>query len=125
MTKIVLWIYWIPMIFLVGCSQAVSDSQMVGEYVFSRDEERQELSINLDGKYVNKFYEKDVVVWQVQGNWNYDSNSGAVRGIALNKFNFGLLEYASGGTWFVVPEKTLLGTIELCFDPDLDYCLKK
>ena len=120
-----LWIYWIPMIFLVGCSQAVSDSQMVGEYVFSRDEERQELSINLDGKYVNKFYEKDVVVWQVQGNWNYDSNSGAVRGIALNKFNFGLLEYASGGTWFVVPEKTLLGTIELCFDPDLDYCLKK
>ena len=128
---------------LVSCSRGVEQSELPGQYEFALDNVRQQVTIDAEGKYVNALYRDGVLVWSDQGKWTYEKSAGK-NGIAFTEFRFGILEYSptklsspeysgmpklpdsSGrGLWYVVPEKTLTGTRELCFDPDLDRCFQR
>lgn len=118
-----LWFFLLIM--TTGCSRVLSKDELVQSYQFSLDNSRQELRVKPDGKYVNVFYSQDKVVWSDQGDWTYDESSGQ-KGITLNRFRFGFPEYSLSerGFWFVVPEKSFIGTTLLCFDLDLNRCFE-
>lgn len=106
-----------------GCSRGVDRAELPGRYEFALDNIKQQVTIGADGKYANVLYRDSALVWSEQGVWTYEETDGH-KGIMLGKFRFGITEYASGGSWFVVPEKTLTGVRSLCFDPDLDRCFR-
>ena len=127
---------------LASCSRSVERSELLGQYEFSLDNMKQKITIDADGKYTNAFYRDSALVWSDQGRWTYEKLTGEKR-IAFAQFRFGIPEYSparfgapeysempklpesSGRSfWFVVPEKTLTGIRELCFDPDLDRCFQ-
>jgi hypothetical protein len=109
---------------VAGCSRGVDRAELPGRYEFSLDNMKQQVTISADGKYVNVLYRDNALVWSEQGVWTYYEAAGKHTEIILDKFKFGIPEYASGGSWFVVPEKTLTGVKALCFDPDLDRCFR-
>lgn len=127
---------------LASCSRGVEQPELPERYEFSLDNMKQQITIGADGKYTNAFYRDGALVWSDQGKWTYEELSGEKR-IAFAQFRFGIPEYSparsgapeysempklpesSGRSfWFVVPEKTLAGIRELCFDPDLDRCFQ-
>lgn len=108
---------------VAGCSRGVDRADVPGRYEFSLDNIKQQVTLAVDGKYANALYRDGALVWSENGAWTYEE-AGGHRGIMLDKFRFGISEYASGGSWFVVPEKTLTGVKALCFDPDLDRCFR-
>ena len=108
---------------VAGCSRGVDRGEVPGRYQFSLDNIKQQVTLAVDGKYTNALYRDGALVWSEHGVWTYEEAQGH-KGIMLSKFKFGISEYASGGSWFVVPEKTLTGTNVLCFDPDLDRCFR-
>ena len=131
MTRCVIWLLFL--VFL-GCTQAVERREISGIYDFKLENIKQKVVIGEDGKYVNKFFRDDILVWADNGTWTYEK-AGKQTGIALAEFRFALPEYSlvkygipgnsSGrGLWFVVPEKTVSGMKQLCFDPDLDRCFR-
>lgn len=108
---------------VAGCSRGVDRTELPGRYEFSLNNMKQQVTLSADGKYVNVLYHGDALVWSEQGTWTYYETVGKGHTeIILAKFKFGISEYASGGSWFVIPEKTLMGVKRLCFDPDLDQC---
>ena len=109
---------------MLGCTRGINQSELPGQYDFSLGNARQQITIRADGHYFNTFYRNGTLSWSDQGTWEY-KNAGGEKGILLNRFKFGFQEYSSGGTWFVVPEKTLLGKRKLCFDSDLDRCFDR
>jgi len=127
---------------LAGCSRSVEQSELTGQYEFSLENMKQQITIGADGKYTNAFYRDGALVWSDQGRWTYDKLAGK-KGVAFAEFEFGIQEYSpaklgnpeysgmprlpdssSRSLWYVVPEKTLTGVRELCFDPDLDRCFQ-
>ncbi len=109
-----------------GCSRGVDRAELLGRYEFALDNIKQQVTIGADGKYANVLYRDNALVWSEQGVWTYYEAVGKGHTeIILDKFKFGIPEYASGGSWFVVPEKTLAGVKALCFDPDLDRCFRE
>lgn len=108
---------------VAGCSRGVDRAELPGRYEFSLDNVKQQVTITADGNYANALYRDNALMWSEQGVWTYEE-AGGQRGIMLGKFRFGIPEYASGGSWFVVPEKKLTGVKALCFDPDLDRCFR-
>lgn len=109
---------------MMGCSREVKQSELPGQYVFSLGNARQQITISANGHYFNTFYRNRTLSWSDQGTWEYKDVLGE-KGILLNRFKFGFKEYSSDGTWFVVPEKTILGKRKLCFDSDLDRCFSR
>lgn len=127
---------------LAGCSREVDQSELPGQYQFSLDNMRQQVTVSTEGKYVNAFYRDGALVWSDQGKWAYETSAGK-KGVAFAEFRFGIPEYSparldsheyseipklpdssSRSLWYVVPEKTITGTRELCFDPDLGRCFQ-
>jgi len=109
---------------LASCSRGVEQPELPGQYEFSLDNMRQQVTISVDGKYANAFYRNGALVWSNQGKWTYEESAGK-KGVAFAEFRFGIPEYSSvQGLWFVVPEKTLAGIRELCFDQDLERCFQ-
>ena len=109
---------------VAGCSRGVDRAEVPGRYEFSLDNIKQQVTIGADGKYANAFYRDGALVWSEQGVWTYYKATEGRTEIVLDTFKFGISEYASGGSWFVVPEKTITGVKALCFDPDLDRCFR-
>lgn len=109
---------------VAGCSRGVDRAEVPGRYHFSLDNIKQQVTIGTDGKYANALYRNGALVWSEHGVWTYEEAQGH-KGIMLSKFKFGISEYASGGSWFVVPERTFTGVKALCFDPDLDRCFRE
>lgn len=110
---------------VAGCSRGVDRAEVPGRYEFSLDNVKQQVTIGADGKYANALYRNGALVWSEQGVWTYYEAAKGHTEIVLDKFRFGISEYASGGSWFVVPEKTITGVKALCFDPDLDRCFRE
>ena len=118
---------------VAGCSREVGQPELPGQYEFSLDNMKQQVTVGADGKYSNAFYRDGALVWSDQGIWVYEE-SAEKKGVAFAEFRFGIPEYSSNrtqglglvvpdrGLWFVVPERTLTGIKEICFDPDLDRC---
>jgi hypothetical protein len=107
-----------------GCSSGVEQSELPGQYEFSLEGMKQQVTVSADGKYSNAFYRDGAPVWSDQGTWTFEESAGK-KGIAFMEFRFGIPEYSSNrGLWFVVPEKTLTGVKELCFDSDLGRCFR-
>ena len=114
---------------VAGCSRGVGQPELPGQYEFSLDNMKQQVTVGADGKYSNAFYRDGILVWSEQGTWTYDVEE---KGIGFAEFRFGIPEYSFNrdlgfavperGLWFVVPEKTFTGVKKLCFDPDLDRC---
>jgi hypothetical protein len=125
MTRSLLLIFLIFILAVAGCSRGVDKAELPGRYEFSLDNMKQQVTIGADGKYSNALYRGGALVWSEQGVWTYYEAAKKGRTeIMLDKFRFGIPEYASGGSWFVVPEKTLTGVKALCFDPDLNRCFR-
>ncbi len=109
---------------LAGCTRGVDKAELPGRYEFSIDNLKQQITINADGTYTNAVYRDGTLSWSDQQTWDYEKVRGEF-GVTFNKFTFNIPGFSSGsGYWFVVPEKTLTGTKELCFDPDLYRCFK-
>ena len=109
---------------IAGCSRGVGQSELPGQYEFSLDNMKQQVTVGTDGKYANTFYRNGALVWSDQGTWTYEESVGK-KGVAFAQFRFGIPEYSSNrGLWFVVPEKTFIGVKELCFDSDMDRCFQ-
>jgi hypothetical protein len=109
---------------VAGCSSGVEQSELPGQYEFFLGDMKQQVTVSADGKYSNAFYRGGARVWSDQGAWTVEESAGK-KGIAFKEFRFGIPEYSSNrGLWFVVPEKTLTGVKELCFDSDLGRCFQ-
>jgi hypothetical protein len=140
------YLFWILVLMVSGCSRAVDKTELLGRYEFPLDNMKQEITIGVDGKYTNVFYRDGVLAWSDQGEWTYEKLSGGREEmvIAFAEFRFGIPEYSSGrygnpeysklpklpdsskrSLWYVAPEKTFTGVMELCFDPDLYRCFTK
>jgi hypothetical protein len=106
---------------LAGCTREVDKAELPGRYEFSVDNLKQQITISADGKYTNALYRDGTLSWSDQRTWDYEKVQGKF-GVTFNEFRFGIPGYSSQpGYWFVVPEKTLTGVKELCFDPDNLY----
>jgi len=107
-----------------GCSRDVDKADLPGRYSVESDSLKQEITIRVDGKYVNAFYRDGKLIWSDQGDWAHEEQKGK-RGITFSGFRFGIPGHsAEPGYWFVLPEKSLWGAKRLCFDPDLNRCFE-
>lgn len=115
-------------IFVASCAEEISTSELLGKYVFCRQDECQILIILADEKYINTFQIGGKVVWRDQERWQIEIDSQKVfSGVTFEKFRFGITNYSSTpGFWFAVPERGLFHRhMKLCFDSDLNYCFAK
>lgn len=122
-----MWKFFLLMLLclgLVGCSGHVEKAQLPGSYEFMLDGIRQVVVVGADGKYTNTLYKDGAAAWSDQQVWTYEEQGGKY-GVTFAGFRFGIPGHASApGLWFVIPEKTLGGTKELCFDTDLGRCFQ-
>jgi hypothetical protein len=104
-------------IFLMNYSRAASGAEIPGEYFFALGNVSQAISVSGDGTYQSVVYVSGKKSWSDHGSWQQD-NVGGKSGVTFAKFRFGIPGYSvRPGYWFVVPEMTIMGKGELCFDP--------
>jgi len=109
---------------LGGCSRVVDEADLPGVYVFEGNKLRQQITLKKNGEYLNALYGGGVLSWTETGTWVYEQEGGK-SGITFSKFKFGLKDTPDvPGYWFVVPEKTIAGRRQLCFDIDLNRCFE-
>jgi len=109
---------------LGGCSRGVDKADLPGVYFFEGKGLRQQITLNTNGEYLNALYADGVLSWTETGKWSYEQQGGK-GGVTFSNFRFGLKDTAVGpGFWFVVPEKTIAGRKQLCFDIDLNRCFQ-
>lgn len=133
---------------LSGCDREIKLGDIPGTYIANHGLGEDGLIVNADGTYRQFFVGKDGKRFENKNSWEVEpSDRTYVRnkeGVAItfNKFismatRFESIdpEYAKKhgyegsqyepGFWFVEVEKTLCGTLKLCFDVDLDRCYIK
>jgi hypothetical protein len=114
------------LVIIAGCSRAIDRSQLYGRYAVIIGDQRQVVQLNANNTYDNLFYQRDTLIWRRSGRWSYGyDNVPGKKVVTFARFQFGLSDYASlpVGFWPVEPERTVLGLVKLCFDPDLnDRC---
>jgi hypothetical protein len=109
---------------LGGCSRGLDRADLPGVYVFDGSGLRQQITLNMNGEYLNALYADGALSWTETGKWIYEQQ-GSKSGVTFSNFRFGLKDTSDRpGLWFVVPEKTIAGQKQLCFDIDLNRCFR-
>lgn len=127
----------LSLIFLAACDEREAASDIAGTYRFEGKGETQEIAVEEGGRYVNSYFRDGALIWRDEGVWEHDE-AGNEKGITFEEFRFGLDDHSPRhsdfglkdnfprrGYWFVVPERSFLGSARLCFDPDLDHCFER
>lgn len=107
---------------IVGCTRHLERDDIPGAYEFQFDNLKQRITVAADGKYTNALYQGEALMWSDEGVWTYEEKQ---KGVTFAQFRFGVPGHSPRrGYWFVVPQNTLTGIKQLCFDPDLDRCFR-
>lgn len=114
--------FFLAALLLAGCDGKIDADSIAGIYVYEDDHVMQTIQIERDFSYTNVAYQDGEKLWSDRSNWEIDRIVDD-EGISFESFRFAMPNHSElSGYWFVVPEKSLVGQIKLCFDPDLNLC---
>ena len=110
---------------LLGCSEQIDQSMLIGKYIANHGKGIGILELKSDGTYIYYYKATDGKELTNTNRWEFAYQNKEPR-ITFEKFIFGLPEYGTKmpGFWDVKVEKSGK-TIRLFIDPDLNYYYEK
>jgi len=126
---------------LSACGKVTKPEELPGRYVFSWKTLRQEIRIEAAGGYDNSYYAGTIRLWSERGTWDWDE-TWEDHQLTFNTFRFSRAtrcaerrrcadferytpqSLALRGFWPVTPERTLFGSIKLCFGSEGYLCFE-
>jgi len=110
---------------IIGCSNQIDRSLLVGKYIANHGKGVDTLELKSDGTYFYYYRSVDGKELTNTNQWKFDYQDKEPR-ITFEKFIFGLPGYGVNvpGFWDVKIESSGK-TIRFCIDPDLNYYFEK
>jgi hypothetical protein len=108
-----------------GCSNSVSDAELVGVYVAAYRGDSAMVSLNADRTYSNVIRLKDGLTRNSGGAWKA-SSLGSYTVVEFSNFDvIPAYKETQKVQWATEVERAWLGQPRLCFDSDVAYCYTK
>lgn len=118
---------------LTSCfSSEIRRTELIGSYGARYDYGLEVLVLKADGTYQQTFYYNDGAVLKNTGRWEYPARDAVSENsllledaMVVDNFHGEPAAKVRKMNWFIGPERTISGRIQLSFNPDLEFAYHK